>query len=63
MEDNGVETHAVEEAKAKSKLFEVIEDCATDFDDSKFCGLRWVRTGRKDTKVTFNFAFRTERVE
>ena len=39
MEDNGVEAQSVEEVKAESKLIEVIEDCTTNFDDSKFCGL------------------------
>jgi len=43
MEDDGVETHAVEEAKAESELLEIVEDCTTNFDDSKFCGLGWVR--------------------
>lgn len=63
MEDNGVEAQAVEEAKAEGELLEVIEDCTTNFDDSKFCGLGWVRGGRKDAKVTLDFTFRTERVK
>lgn len=63
MEDNGVETEAVEKAKAESKLLEVIEDCTSNFDDSKFCRLGWVRGGRENAEVTFDFTFRTERVE
>ena len=63
MEDDGVETHTVEEAKAESKLLEVIEDCTADFYDSKFCGLGWVRAGREDAQVTFDLTFRTERIE
>jgi hypothetical protein len=63
MEDDGVESHAVEKAETKSKLLEVVKDCTTDFDDSKFCGLRRVRAGREDAKVTLDFTFRTKRVE
>ena len=63
MEDNGVKTHAVEEAKTESKLLEIIEDRTTNFDDSKFGRLGRVRGRRKDAKVTLHFTFRTERIE
>lgn len=63
MKDNGVETEAIEEAKAESKFLDVIKDCASNFDDSKFCRLGWVRGGRENAKMTLDFTFRTKRVE
>ena len=63
MKDNRVETEAVEETEAESKLLEVIENCPSNFEDSKFCRLGRVGRGRENAKVTLDLTFRTERVE
>ena len=63
MEDDRVETEAVKEAEAKSKLLEVVEDSASNFDDCKFCRLGWVGGGRENAQVTFDLTFGTEGVE
>lgn len=63
VQDNWIEAQAVKEAKAESKLIEVIEDCTAKLDDGEFCGLGWMRRGREDAKVTFDFTLCTEGVE
>jgi len=63
MEDDGVKSNTIEEAKAEREFIELVQYSTANFDDGKFGGMGRMGRRGKDTKVSFNFLFRANRVE
>jgi len=63
MQDNRIQAYTIQKAQRESKIIDVIQDRAPDFDYSKFGRLRGMRGGGKDAEVPFDFAFGAEGVE
>lgn len=63
MENDGIETNAVEEAEVDGELINLVEDGATDFDDGKFGGVGGVGRRGEDAEVAFNFTLGADGIE
>ena len=63
MENDRVETDAVEEAKVDGELFNLVEDGASNFDDGEFCGVGGIGRRGEDAEVAFDFTLSTDRIE
>ena len=57
MQDNEVESHIIQETQAQCKIIDLVQDCASNFDDSKFGRLRRVQGQGEYPQVLFNLMF------
>lgn len=63
MEDDGVETDAIEEGEVRGELLYLVEHGAADLDDSELCRVGAVGGAGEDTEVALDFALSTNGVE
>lgn len=63
VKNDGIESNAVEEAKACREFIELSEYGTSNFDNGKLGGLRWMSRGREYAQVAFNFALGSDRIK
>ena len=63
MENDRVKADTVEEAEVDGELFDLVKNCAADFDDGKLGGVGGICRGGEDAKVAFDLALGTYGVE
>jgi hypothetical protein len=63
VQDDGVETDAVQEADTEGQLIHLVEDGASNFDHGEFCGLRGIGGRGKDAQMAFDFTLSPNRVQ
>lgn len=62
MQDDWVESDAVQKADAKRQLVQLVKNGASDFDDGEFCRLRGIGGRGKDAEMPFDFTLGPNRV-
>jgi hypothetical protein len=63
VENDGIESHPIQETQAQCELIDLIKNCTTNFYDSKFGWLRGMRGRRENSEVSFYLALGTDGVQ
>ena len=62
VQDDGVESNAVQEADTEGQLIQLVEDGTSNFDDGEFCRLGGIGGRGEDAQVAFDFTLGPNRV-
>ena len=63
MQDDRVQPNSIQEAQTQRELLHLVKHRASYFDDGEPGWVGWMRGGREDSKVAFDFAFSADGIE